>query len=139
MQDIIIFLQHHWALSLAFIIVLVILLVIETIKQKNNDLQLTPAKLTQLINRDNAAVIDLRPVNLYNEGHIIGALSIPVDELETSKKLDKLTSRPIVLICSLGTDSLRATTLLAKKGIKTSLLSGGLRAWQDANMPLIKD
>jgi rhodanese-related sulfurtransferase len=139
MQDILTFMQHHSDLSIALIVVFILLLVIEFIKQKQGGKSLTPHQVTHLINHENAVVVDLRTQDLYTSGHIPGSILIPFKELnEKFKKIEKLNAQPIVLVCANGIESQRAYIQLTKKGMKPSLLRGGLRAWRDANMPLVK-
>lgn len=139
MQDIMTFLQTHWALSTALIVVLLLLILIELIKQKRGGMRLSPAQVTRLINHENAVIIDVRNSDAYAKGHIIGAISIPLKDLnDKNKKIEKYKSQPIVLVCGTGAESLNAVPLLAKQGFNVSLLQGGLRAWQDANLPIIK-
>jgi rhodanese-related sulfurtransferase len=140
MQEISLFMQHHVMLSVAFFVILVLLMIIELIKQKTDSAQLTPAQLTQLINRENAAVIDIRTAAHYAAGHIIGSISIPFADLDSKpKKLEKFKSRPIVIVDTLGNDAIRAAATLAKRGVTTRLLKGGITAWKQADMPVIKD
>ncbi len=140
MQDIVLFMQHHLILSIAFFIILVLLMIIEFLKQKTDSTQISPAQLTHLINRENAAIIDVRPTSLFADGHIIGSVSIPMADFESkAKKFEKFKARPVVIVCMLGTDSSRAATLLAKKGQQARILKGGIDAWKKADMPLVKE
>lgn len=140
MQDIGLFLQHHWALSVALIIVLFLSMIVEFMNQKRSILQLSPAKATQLINRDNAIVVDLRSNALFAEGHIIGAISIPQNEIEQKwKKIEKLRAQPLILVCASGTESPKAAMLFTKQGFNVRILAGGMRAWREAEMPSVKE
>jgi rhodanese-related sulfurtransferase len=139
MQDIMPFIQHHLLLNIALVVILFILMVIEFIKQKRSAASASPAQVTQLINRVNANVVDIRSTTLFAEGHIIGALSVPIAELtEGSKKLEKLRAQPLVIVCATGLESTRAADLLMKQGFDVRILAGGLRAWREADMPLVK-
>jgi rhodanese-related sulfurtransferase len=138
MQDLMSFVQHHWLLNTALFGVLFILVVLEFIKQKQGAVKLSPAKVTLLINRGNANIVDVRSQALYAEGHIIGALSVPVTDLPTSPKLEKLRAHPVVLVCASGMESVRAADALAKKAYDVRILAGGMRAWRDADMPVVK-
>lgn len=140
MQDILIFLQHHWALVIPLVVILVLLMVIELIKQKQSAARVSCTQLTQLINHENATVIDIRSATLFAEGHVIGAQSIPSTEIEEKiKKLEKLQPRPIILTCQLGHDSPKVAALLIKQGLDARILAGGIRAWREAGMPLVKE
>lgn len=139
MQDIIVFMQQHETLSIALAIVLVLLILLELIRQKRGGNRLNPAEVTRLINHENAVIIDVRNTDAYTNGHILGAISLPLQELESKgKKIEKFKSQPIVLMCATGSDSQRASISLIKKDFKVYILDGGLRAWRDAEMPITK-
>lgn len=138
MQDIIVFMQQHWALSLALIVVLILLILLEFIRQTRTGNGLSPQQVTRLINHENAVVVDVRSTDAFANGHIIDAISVPVSELEKSKKLEKFKTQPIVLVCASGNESQRAVATLSKNGYKVYFLNGGLRAWREAEMPVVK-
>lgn len=139
MQDIIVFMQQHWTLSTALLIVFVLLICLEFIKQKRGATKLSPGQVTHLINHKNAAVIDLQNTEGYNAGHIVGAVSIPLSELrEKSKKIVKYKSQPIVLTCPTGLESQRIAPELQKEGYDVHILDGGIRGWKAAGLPLVK-
>lgn len=139
MQDLLLFIQHHSLLSALLAVIVLFLIILEFMKLKSGTLQLTPAQVTQLINHDNAAVIDIRSQDAYKAGHIIGAISIPLQELQqNNKKIAKFKSQPIVLVCANGHESQRAATTLAQQGLQAQILAGGIRAWSSADMPLVK-
>jgi rhodanese-related sulfurtransferase len=139
MQDILLFIQHHWMLNIAFLVVLFVLIVLEFFHQKRNTTKASPAEVTQLINRSNATLIDIRDKAAYTAGHIIGALSIPAADLpKQSKKLEKLRVNPIVFVCAEGTESARAADPLLKQNYNVRVLAGGINAWRNADLPLVK-
>ncbi len=140
MQDILSFIQNHWMLGIALVIIFVLLLAIEWIRNKQGARRISPVEATQLINRQEAVLVDLRPADAFKTGHIVGAISIPFAELENkSKKLEKYKSKPIILVCAAGLESARATSILMKIGLSAFILAGGIRGWRDADMPLVKD
>ncbi|MDR3477183.1 MAG: rhodanese-like domain-containing protein [Gammaproteobacteria bacterium] len=139
MQDFITFLQLHWVLSATFVVVIFALLIIEFIKQKQSATQLSPSQLTQMMNHEDAVVVDLRSSILFADGHIIGAQSIPFTELNQKiKKLDKFKSKPIVLVCLTGAEAPRAAITLKDSGFNIHTLAGGMRAWREADLPVVK-
>ena len=77
---------------------------------------------------DNGAiVIDVRSDEEYNEGHIKGAINIPVDEINNIT-YDK--DKTLIIYCATGVRSTNAVNTLADMGY-TSLynLDGGLLNW----------
>jgi rhodanese-related sulfurtransferase len=139
MQDIIIFINHHMTLSLIFVVVFFMLVVIEFMRLKRSTSHLSPAQLTSLMNHHNALVVDIRSADSFANGHIVGAISLPLSEIEAKiKKLEKHKAQPIVIVCDTGNDAPRAATILNKQGFTTQLLAGGIRAWRTADMPIVK-
>ena len=141
MQEIVLFIQHHVALVIALVAVLVLLAIFEYIKSKKSVAQLGPALATQMINHQNAVVLDIRTREMYTAGHIVNAISIPMADLEKSyHKLNALKTQPIIVMCGTGSESPIAASLLAQQGFNTVfILANGMRGWKEADMPLIKD
>jgi len=140
MQDIFLFAQHHATLSITLVLVLVLLVILEFIKLKQGAQQLSPALATQMINHQNAIVLDIRNADAFASGHIVDAISIPFAELENKyKKLDKSKAQPVLIVCATGQESSRAAHLLMKNGFNTFTLAGGIRGWKEADMPLVKE
>jgi rhodanese-related sulfurtransferase len=91
-----------------------------------------------LINRKNALVLDVREQSEYDAGHIINSRLIPLGKLkERIGELEKYRTRPIVVMCRSGARSSSAVSLLNGLGFtQVHNLSGGVMAWQKANLPL---
>lgn len=101
---------------------------------------LTPAAAVQLINREKAVVIDVCEPAEYQAGHVGGAKSIPLAELEA--KLPgavKNKATPLVLVCASGMRSGRAVAIAKKLGYENAQsLAGGLKSWREASLPIEK-
>lgn len=139
MSDILSFIQQHILLVTALIIALIMLMIIEFIKQKTGSSKLSVNQAIQLINHENACILDVRSNDAFLNGHIIDAQSIPYKDLtEKYKKLEKFKAAPIVVVCTAGIESAKAAIFLTQQGFRAYSLGGGIRAWSDANMPLIK-
>ena len=95
---------------------------------------------TQLMNRDDALVVDLRPAAEYAKGHILGARNIPLPELERrAGELDKHKAKPVIVHCGDGNRAGGGAALLRKGGFANVVnLSGGYAAWQQAGLPVEK-
>jgi rhodanese-related sulfurtransferase len=63
------------------------------------DLRL-PFEFRKLYDRGEVLVVDVRSEGAYNEGHIPGAIPVPVDDIETKVDELKAEKRPIVTYCS---------------------------------------
>ena len=101
---------------------------------------LTPAAAVQLINREKAVVIDVCEPAEYQAGHVGGAQSIPLAELEA--KLPgavKNKATPLVMVCASGVRARRAVAVARKLGFEQAdVLAGGMKSWRDANLPIEK-
>lgn len=131
------FLLQQWPLASALVVAVLLLIFHES---KRAGSTVTPQQLTNLINRQQAAVIDLRDQAEFRKGHIVDAINIPYAKLdERIEELEKLREKPIVLVCKLGQYSSAAGKQLLQKGFKQVYrLSGGIGEWQNAQLPLIK-
>lgn len=100
----------------------------------------TPAQVTELVNREDALVIDLRGQGEYEKGHILGARHLLPSQVDpTHKLLAKAVETPVVLVCSAGMSAPATAGKLVKAGFKqVGILDGGIGAWQAAGLPLAR-
>ena len=101
---------------------------------------LTANGAVQRINREKAVVVDVSEAEEFAAGHVGGAKNVPLAQLE-----DKLTSMvknkslPLILVCATGARANRALAVAKKLGYEQAeVLSGGLKAWKEANLPIEK-
>jgi rhodanese-related sulfurtransferase len=101
---------------------------------------LRPAALTALINRDNALVVDLRPMADFEKGHVPGSKNVQMSQFDPeSKQLAPAKSLPVVLVCKTGQTAAGAARRLKKAGFEhVHVLDGGIGGWQQADLPLVK-
>jgi rhodanese-related sulfurtransferase len=99
---------------------------------------LRPQQATELINREDAVVVDLRPMADFAKGHILNAINIPMTSLKTQmSQLEKYKKRPVILSCNSGAQSAAACRMLRSSGFEQVYnLKGGLLAWQNSNLPV---
>ena len=101
---------------------------------------LTAQGAVQLINRERAVVVDVREPEEFAAGHVTGAKNVPLNELE--QKLPsavKNKSLPLLLICATGARAQRAVATAKKLGYEQAqAVSGGLKSWKEANLPVEK-
>lgn len=93
---------------------------------------------THMINREDALVIDVRDAAEYAKGHILGARSTPLADLERRMgELAKFKARPVIVNCESGNRSTNAIGILRRNGFdRVYNLAGGLAAWQQAGLPV---
>ena len=134
------FIGHHPFLALGFVGVLLALGYLEFSKLTRGYAALTPAALTQLINREDALVVDVSSIADYEAGHIPGARHVAIGQFDPeSKELAKVRDRPVAVVCRNGQVSGQAAKRLRKAGFsRVYWLEGGARTWIDAHMPLVK-
>ena len=101
---------------------------------------LSTAQAVQLINRERAVVVDVSEAEEFAAGHVGGAKNAPVGQLETRlPEVVKNKGVPLILVCPNGARSNRALPVAKKLGYdKAQILSGGLKSWKEANLPLEK-
>ncbi len=100
----------------------------------------TPAEVTQLINNSNAIVIDLRDSADFANGSVTSARHVPAAELASrAQDLARFKTRPVVLLCASGTTSAKSIATLSTAGFtEVYNLAGGITAWREAGLPLVK-
>lgn len=101
---------------------------------------LRPAALTEMINRQNALVVDLRPSGDFEKGHIPGSKNVQMSQFDPeNKRLAGAKALPVVLVCKEGSTSAGAAKRLKKAGFEqVYTLDGGIGGWQQADLPLVK-
>jgi rhodanese-related sulfurtransferase len=99
-----------------------------------------PAHLTALVNRENALVVDLRPIADFEKGHVPGAKNVQMSQFDPENRaLAGAKALPVVLVCKAGQASGDAAKRLKKAGFeKVFVLDGGIGAWQQAGLPLAR-
>lgn len=134
------FFAQHWGLGLLLLIILLAIAVYELRAKGIGPGRISAQKAVQLMNHDNAVVIDLRDCTSFEHGHIISAINIPINELEQKiVTLNKYQHKPMILVLASGQQSLQASKLFAKNDFtNVSILGGGMRAWREANLPVEK-
>ncbi len=134
MPQLIEFATHHLALIAAFFAVLGALLF--TLRQGAG--AISPAQAVQMLNKENALAVDIRPDEAFKGGHIINAVHVPGDQLaDAAGTLQKYKDRPLVVYCEAGNASVQARQRLLKAGFtRVYSLQGGLTAWRSENLPL---
>ncbi len=128
------FIQQNWYWA-ALAAVSGTLLVVTSVRGSRG---ISPAQATQLINRSDAVVIDVRDAGEYAAGHLLNAQHIPLAELDKRLgELDKLKDKPVILNCQTGSRSASACDILRKAGFtQVHNLEGGIAAWEQAGMPV---
>ena len=137
MQQLIEFTMNHWILVSAFVLIAAYLLYGLLQGDKGS---VDPMGATEMINHQQAVVIDVRPSADYHKGHIINAISLPSNGFASQiSTLNKHKDKPIIVACRSGAQSASACAQLRKAGFEQVYnLKGGILAWQSANLPITR-
>ena len=133
------FIGNHPVLSLGMVAITVALIYNELSRFTQGFKSVTPAQLTHLINRQNALLVNVSPINKYEKGHIPGAKHVALSQLDAENPaLSKVRALPVAICCRSGVSSVQAAKRLVKAGFEHVYnLEGGVSAWQRAELPLV--
>lgn len=99
----------------------------------------SPAEAVQKINKEKAAVVDVRGAEEFAAGHVKGAKNIALNDVE--KHLGaavKTKATPVLFLCNSGSAASRAVALAQRAGYENALLvTGGMKAWREAGLPVV--
>lgn len=140
MSQLVEFVSNHPFLVLLFLAALFLFLN-ALYKEKSRAFQnVNVDQLTRLVNQQNAQLIDVRPKEAYDQGHIVNAISMPLSDITEGKaRFDKLKKKPVVVYCQVGKSSLTACQQLTQAGLEPVFnLQGGINAWISDKLPLSK-
>jgi thioredoxin 1 len=95
-----------------------------------------PVELAQLLQRHQAVPVDTREAAVFRRAHLPGAVSMPIDEIETRlAELHMLPAAP-VLYCRSGDKTKELAEKFANDGMPVAFLEGGLLGWEASNFEL---
>ena len=142
MQKFLIFISEQWLLVSLLSAAIVALAWLEN---RRAGPSLTSQALTNLVNREDAIIIDLRDKAEFEAGHIVDAINLPFNQWQTQYNSDKdglfqqYKDKPLVFVCKLGQQSTFAAKRLQREsGPTVYRLSGGIMEWKASQMPLIQ-
>lgn len=134
------FVTNHPLLMLGLVAILSMILWTELRRFTRRYHEISPMEAVQLINHEDALVLDVREDAELGQGRIRGAKHIPMSVL--GKRLEELKAyreRPVITYCRSGARSGQASNLLTKHQFQRVFnLAGGLLAWENANLPKSK-
>lgn len=101
---------------------------------------LSASEAVLMLNRGKPLILDVRDAAEFASGHIQSAKNIPMAELATRlKEIEKFKDKPILVHCQRGMRAKSAIKILkAQQFSQLNNLQGGLDAWADAKLPLVK-
>lgn len=107
----------------------------------NGYYDMSPKQFESLITSSQKVhIIDVRTEDEYAQGHIMGAINIPVNDttafLATVDSLREKT--PFAVYCRSGVRSAAASKLLINKHLTVYNLKDGILGWQKTGLPVVK-
>ena len=139
MNRLIEFAGNHTYLVSAAVLMLIIVIVSELRTRIQEFAALAPSDAIRMMNHG-ALVVDVRDGAEFETGHIVDARHIPLKELGASaESLKRHKDKPVITYCESGTNGGTAARELGKLGFtKVFNLRGGLGAWRQENLPLVR-
>lgn len=134
------FVINHWPLWVALAVILALIAGLEFQAKLRGIPSLSPAQATDKINREDAKVIDLREEALYQQGHITDAIHFPLaSQANAANQFKKYLDQPLILVDQNGQQTLKTALAFRQQGFqKVEILQGGIMAWSQAGLPLVK-
>jgi rhodanese-related sulfurtransferase len=88
-----------------------------------------PSEARMLVEQGQATLLDVRTVQEFNEGHVDGAVNIPIQVLK--ERLNELPKdKPVVVYCHSGRRSAEAKRLLDANGFTRVIDIGPMPDWK---------
>ncbi len=83
------------------------------------------------------AVLDVRELFEWDNGHIDGALHIPLMDLP--ERLDEVSGGQTLVVCKVGARSAQAAAYLLEQGYDVVNLDGGMLDWTAAGRAMVSE
>ena len=131
------FVVNHYILVSLFVAFLVAILILES---RRGGAKISAQGAVNLINKDEAVVVDIRDRKEFGEGRITGSINIPLNSLKSRvNELSKFKDKQIIVADKMGQHSAMAVKQLNAEGFSNvSRLNGGIVDWKASNLPLVK-
>ena len=96
------------------------------------------AELARRIDAGTVVLIDVRPKEEFEQGHIAGAVSVPLDSLKTWARDDAPKRKQIVAYCRgpYCVYASQAVAELTKRGLRATRAKDGVAEWRLAGYPV---
>jgi len=131
------FASHHPWLATATVVLAALVAIYEMRMRSEGLRSVSPQELIRLMNQG-ALVLDLRPAEQYQAGHLNGARQMSGEQiLSAGDTLKKHKEKTVVVYDDSGTLGAAAVRQLSAQGFsRVFALRGGLSAWRADNLPL---
>jgi rhodanese-related sulfurtransferase len=132
------FLGNHPVLGSLFVALILALVFTEIARRFRGFMEVSPSQLTQLINRQDAIVIDVSPHADFERGHIVNSKNVLPSQFDPDSKLLKNhKDDAVAVVCRSGVTCEPICKKLVKSGFsKVFMLKGGVAAWTGDQLPV---
>jgi rhodanese-related sulfurtransferase len=104
----------------------------------DTEFDLDPKRVNEILEADEAVLVDVRESYEWDAGRIAGARHIELERL--GSQADELPKdRPVIFQCRMGRRSALATEAFRAVGFDAYNMRGGIQAWADEGLPLEPD
>jgi rhodanese-related sulfurtransferase/DNA-binding MarR family transcriptional regulator len=95
-------------------------------------------ELARRLDAGTVVLIDVRPAEEFEHGHIAGAVSVPLDSLKSWARDEAPKRKQIVAYCRgpYCVYAIEAVTELKKRGLRASRTDDGVAEWRAAGYPI---
>ena len=137
MERVLEFVGHHPWLATATVVLVAVIVVYEMRARSESLSSVSPQELIRLMNQG-ALVLDLRPQEQYQAGHLEGARQMSSEQIvKAGDTLKKHKEKAVVVYDDSGSLGGAAVRQLAAQGFtRVFALRGGLSAWRADNLPV---
>jgi thioredoxin 1 len=119
--------------------ILVLLLMASILVEAQTVRKLDPQNFNKKLSESKAPIlVDVRTPGEFAQGHLANAILIDIKSDDFKSRVAKLDkTKPVFVYCKAGSRSSSAVEVFTDLGFKEIYdLSGGINAWQSANMPI---
>jgi thioredoxin 1 len=100
----------------------------------------SPAEVSKKLKANpSALLLDVRTPEEFAEDHLARAINIDVNSPDFEKQISKLDKKkPVYVYCLGGVRSKKAASIMKRNGFQAVSMSGGIKAWKSAGLPVTK-
>ena len=131
--------NHYWLVAATA--VMAVLVIVHEFRARTAAFgSISPTEAVRLVN-GGAVLVDIRPREAFEAGHIAGAKHVPGAAIaDGAKPLERFKDKAVIAYCDSGMTAGAAARHLGRLGFaKAYNLRGGLAAWRQENLPVVKD
>lgn len=139
MDQLLDYFTNHPFLAGGLVLMALVVVAYEVRRQGQGATAVAPNDAIRMMN-EGAVLVDVRPANQFKDGHIAGARNVPGDQIaDGTKALEKLSGKKLIMYCDSGSMAGAAVRTLTRAGSRDVFsLRGGLAAWRQENLPVVK-